>query len=220
MVQLLQWHHVRPESGFRSAPARPVGRPHPLPHRGRHHACEEMACRPRGNWRAISGLARHGGGGLRPTHCRGIPRYPPRGNNEGSSGRRGHAPTGGTTAAQVGGIAAADSSGRSAVAAPARLRGTDSRPLEGPTDARSLAPRAREWIRPEQERVADLAALSATAGAPVIDLRPGFSHEEVATDSMWREAWRATAGSPPEATDGRGLAAADRSPSIFLLGRP
>ncbi len=118
-------------------------------------------------------------------------------------------------AAQVGGIAAADSSGRSAVAAPARLRGTDARPLEGPTDARSLAP--RPGVDPARaERVADLAALSATAGAPVIDLRPGFSHEEVATDSMWREAWRAAAGSPPEATDGRGLAAARTAISEHL----
>ena len=44
-------------------------------------------------------------------------------------------------------------------------------------------------------------------GRPAIDLRPGFSREEVAADSMWREAWRSAAGSVGEDDDGRGLEA-------------
>ena len=46
---------------------------------------------------------------------------------------------------------------------------------------------------------------SAHDDGAIIDMRPGFSHDEVAEDSTWREAWRSAAGTAGAKGDVRGL---------------
>ena len=46
---------------------------------------------------------------------------------------------------------------------------------------------------------------SAHDDGAIIDMRPGFSHDEVAEDSTWREAWRSAAGTAGVKGDARGL---------------
>ncbi len=74
----------------------------------------------------------------------------------------------------------------------------------GASDGKHAMPSDRPTTEPGPGRI----PRSSREGVrDVIDLRPGFSREEVSADSMWREAWRSAAGSIGDDSSGRGLSA-------------